>query len=759
MTIANTKASNVFNANGVTRDFELGFVYDENVSGISIKVIDAEGTETEVSSNYTIYNGVLTYPTVDSGLDPLAEGYKITIERLTPHTQTIDLIQQGPLDAETLEGGYDKLTLEVQELQDASDRSIKFPLQTEGETDAQQYIDDLTDLKTQATTAASTATAQANIATSQASTATTKASEAATSAQNAATSETNAAASATAAYTSEQHTIQNEELLQEYVDQAEASATASAGSATAAATSATQAATSATTAVTNATQAQTSASNASTQATNAANSATAAASSANTASGYASAAQSAASTATEKANTASQSATAAAASATSAGTSADNAAASALAASTSATAAQDALAEVQNYRRIDRTYIAGTAIDDYTGSLTVFDLGLDFDLADYVVDVFVNGKGYQGVKAPVDFTVSGDVVTFVEAVPVGSVVQFRINASTTVIIAGSVDVDAKIAEHNTSTTAHSDIRTALTTHTGNANIHVTSSDKSNWNAKQAALSTDQIAATNSGVTAAKVSSYDTHVADTDIHVTVSDKSTWNGKQSALSTTQLSATNSGVTSAKVSGYDTHVANGDIHVTAAQKTAWTGKQDAISDLATIRSGAALGATAVQPGDLAAVATSGAYSDLSGTPTIPTVDQTYDATSANAQSGVAVASAITTKADTDLANVTNTGKSTAAGWGIPSSTWTGVTIGASGTIYTASYDGWLFLKYNVNSTAIGYVSVTQNGHTDQQVYIGAAYSDCYIFTPIKAGNYQITYSNLTFLQANLFHLSGQE
>lgn len=81
----------------------------------------------------------------------------------------------------------------------------------------------------------------------------------------------------------------------------------------------------------------------------------------------------------------------------------------------------------------------------------------------------------------------------------------------------------------------------------------------------------------------------------------------------------------------------------------------KQDTISDLTTIRSGAALGATAVQPGDLATVATSGAYSDLSGTPTIPTVDQTYSASSANAQSGVAVASAITTKADTDLSNVT--------------------------------------------------------------------------------------------------------
>lgn len=91
-------------------------------------------------------------------------------------------------------------------------------------------------------------------------------------------------------------------------------------------------------------------------------------------------------------------------------------------------------------------------------------------------------------------------------------------------------------------------------------------------------------------------------------------------------------------------------------ADMNTALAGKQDVISDLATIRSGAAAGATAVQSGDLATVATTGAYSDLSGTPTIPVVDQTYDASSANAQSGVAVASAISGKQDTisDLSTI---------------------------------------------------------------------------------------------------------
>lgn len=51
-----------------------------------------------------------------------------------------------------------------------------------------------------------------------------------------------------------------------------------------------------------------------------------------------------------------------------------------------------------------------------------------------------------------------------------------------------------------------------------------------------------------------------------------------------------------------------------------TEWGNKQDVISDLSTIRDGASAGATAVQPGDLATVATSGSYNDLINKPTIP-------------------------------------------------------------------------------------------------------------------------------------------
>ena len=61
--------------------------------------------------------------------------------------------------------------------------------------------------------------------------------------------------------------------------------------------------------------------------------------------------------------------------------------------------------------------------------------------------------------------------------------------------------------------------------------------------------------------------------------------------------EVAALESGINATKVGNYDSHIADTTIHVTSSDKTTWNAKQDAISDLETIRTGAALGATAVQ------------------------------------------------------------------------------------------------------------------------------------------------------------------
>lgn len=69
---------------------------------------------------------------------------------------------------------------------------------------------------------------------------------------------------------------------------------------------------------------------------------------------------------------------------------------------------------------------------------------------------------------------------------------------------------------------------------------------------QTNLSTGQLAAADSGITAAKVGEYDDHLADADIHVTAAQKTAWTAKQDALNDAQLAAVNSGITAEKVAG---------------------------------------------------------------------------------------------------------------------------------------------------------------------------------------------------------------
>lgn len=108
---------------------------------------------------------------------------------------------------------------------------------------------------------------------------------------------------------------------------------------------------------------------------------------------------------------------------------------------------------------------------------------------------------------------------------------------------------------------------------------------STWNAKQNALSVDQLAAVNSGITADKVEAYDGYAT------------TIAGKQDKLSNTQLNAVNSGITNALVTKYNGYETSKQDKITASNKLA-----------ASLVSG------------LATVATSGSYNDLTNKPSIP-------------------------------------------------------------------------------------------------------------------------------------------
>lgn len=67
------------------------------------------------------------------------------------------------------------------------------------------------------------------------------------------------------------------------------------------------------------------------------------------------------------------------------------------------------------------------------------------------------------------------------------------------------DVSGQISTHNTSATAHTDIRNLISAHTEDADIHVTVDDKASWNGKQDAIAaTGILKGTTDGIVAATV---------------------------------------------------------------------------------------------------------------------------------------------------------------------------------------------------------------------------------------------------------------
>lgn len=407
MTISTTIIKNSYSGNGSTTAFTYNFKITDQ-DDIQVIIRSANGTETvkTLTTHYTVAgvggnSGTVTFT---AGNIPVA-GETVVLRRSTPQTQAMDLIDNDPMSADTIETAHDKVTSISQELQEQVDRSIKLSrtntmtsteftvdatnrankilaFDSSGEIAVTQELGtfrgnwsastayEVRDLVKDTSTnnifialTAHTSSGSQPLTTNtdsakwslivDAASATTSATAAAASATAAATSETNAATSATASANSATASASSASTASTKASEASTSASNASTSETNAASSATSAASSATTATTKASEASTSA-------TNAASSATAAASSATTATTKASEASTSASNAASSASTASTQATNAASSASTASTQATNASNSASAAQTAQAAAE---AAADNF---DDTYLGAKTSDPST---------------------------------------------------------------------------------------------------------------------------------------------------------------------------------------------------------------------------------------------------------------------------------------------------------------------------------------------------------------------------------------------------------
>lgn len=418
MTVSSQTNKHYYDGTGSQTSFQYAFkifnksdltVYVDNI----LKTVDIDYTVSNVGD---VNGGNVVFTTA-----PASGTGNVAILRKLPLSQLLDLIQYGQFNAELIEESFDRLVYIAQQLQEASDRTIRFAAtvsdgnpqeitdtatdragkvlayddngdltvaQELGEwkgdwaTATQYYVRDL--IKNPAddnvyialTNHVSAAAIATDIGTNLA--LVVDAAAAATSASNAATSETNAASSATAAAASATAAAASESAAGTSETNAAGSATAAAASATAAAGSATTAGTKATEASTSASNAASSASSASTSATSASNAANAAGTSETNASNSATAAANSATAAAGSATTATTKAGEAATSATNAGTSETNAATSATAASNSATsaatsataaagsataAAASAANAAQSYDSFDDRYLGAKSVE------------------------------------------------------------------------------------------------------------------------------------------------------------------------------------------------------------------------------------------------------------------------------------------------------------------------------------------------------------------------------------------------------------
>ena len=128
MTISTTTIKNSYSGNGSTTTFNYTFKITDQ-DDIDVIIRSSSGTETTktITTHYTVTGvgnsggGTIVFT---SGNIP-ASGETIVLRRSTPLTQGVDLIENDPLPANTLEDALDKLTSINQELQEQLDRSLK----------------------------------------------------------------------------------------------------------------------------------------------------------------------------------------------------------------------------------------------------------------------------------------------------------------------------------------------------------------------------------------------------------------------------------------------------------------------------------------------------------------------------------------------------------------------------------------------------------------------------------------------------------
>lgn len=119
--------------------------------------------------------------------------------------------------------------------------------------------------------------------------------------------------------------------------------------------------------------------------------------------------------------------------------------------------------------------------------------------------------------------------------------------------------------------------------------------------------------------------------------------------------------------------------------------------------------------------------------------------------------IATDLNGKADVDLTNVNDAGTSLAAGWSMPSSTYDDLTLGSSGSSYTAPANGWFILRGN-STTTNGWISILNRMLCNNPLSFQGGGLNAFV-PASKGDSVNVSYSGFTKTYFRFYYAKGSE
>ena len=133
MTVQNQNVKNVYRGNGSTTVFPFTFAINEDhPEYLHVYITNDGGKAVETTDfTYDMEARTVTYPKPSSTAAKLSATQRLTIYRVLPYTQGLNLVNQGPFFSEDVEKSLDDLEMQIQQLNEEKGRSLRVGLDVE----------------------------------------------------------------------------------------------------------------------------------------------------------------------------------------------------------------------------------------------------------------------------------------------------------------------------------------------------------------------------------------------------------------------------------------------------------------------------------------------------------------------------------------------------------------------------------------------------------------------------------------------------